>query len=67
MSKTLIIYCADSHYKFYNLYVDYAYDPEENGNLAVYKIDRIAGDDTLVALFRTWDYFIIEGEHGEPL
>lgn len=59
-SKTLIIYIGDSHYKYYDLYIEHVYEITTTKTLIVYKRDRHSGEETICSHFNTWDYFIIE-------
>ena len=58
-TKTLIVYIKDSHYKFYDLFNERVYTVED-GDIIVYRINEITGEESIVARFKTWDYFIIE-------
>lgn len=58
-SKTLIVYVLDSHYKFYGLYKERIFIVED-GMLSVFKIDDITGQESNIAQFKTWDYYLIE-------
>jgi len=58
-ARTLIVYVNDSHYKYYNLFVDHLYEISDS-NLIVYSRDSSSGEEKTIACFRTWDYFIID-------
>lgn len=60
-TKTLIIYSADSCYKYFDLFKFHLYVIDEStGHLIVYSRDECSGDESLVARFKKWDHFIIE-------
>lgn len=57
--KTLIVYIKESYYKFPELYAKHVYSLGDH-MLHVFEVSKIDGEETLVASFRNWDYFIIE-------
>lgn len=57
--KTLIVYVKDSYYKFEDLYHKHLY-VIDNGILYLYVRNEIDGSETVIASFRTWDYFLID-------
>jgi hypothetical protein len=59
-SKTLIIYIKDSHYKYYDLYSLHLFNVDGDGFLSVLARDPSTGEESSVACFRNWDYFIID-------
>ena len=60
VSKTLIVYCNESHYKYYDLFVEHLYEVTDAGHLIIYQHDTVTGDDAECAYFKKWDYFLIE-------
>ena len=58
--KTLTIYSKDSFYKYPGIFEDYTYLCNEKNMLMVYERDRITGDETTHAVFKEWDYYLIE-------
>lgn len=59
-SKTLIVYAAESHYKYYDLFIEHIYEVNAMGHLIIYKHDGVTGEDAECAYFKKWDYFLIE-------
>ena len=57
--KTLVVYIKDSYYKFEAIFDTHLYTLE-GSYLNVFQVSKIDGTETLVAVFRSWDYFIIE-------
>jgi hypothetical protein len=59
MSKTLIVYTKDSHYKYFDLFHEHIHEVCDS-DLLIYKRNTTTGEESLIAYFKTWDYFIIE-------
>lgn len=64
-SKTLIIYVNDSYYKYYELFQQHLYEINDKNVLTVYTRDHRTGDESVKAMFRTWEYFVIEEDSSE--
>ncbi len=62
MDTVLIVYIKDSFYKFHRLWSEHTYELADNQQLTIYSISRISGEAKEKAIFRNWDYFIIERE-----
>lgn len=60
ISRTLLIYTKDSCYKYFDLFADHLYVVDEDGDIIVYSRDVCTGDESLIARFRNWDYFLVE-------
>lgn len=64
-SKTLIIYVNDSYYKYYDLFQQHLYEISDKKVLTVYTRDQRTGEESVKAMFRTWEYLIIEEDSSE--
>ena len=62
MDTVLIVYVKDSFYKFHRLWNEHTYELAANQQLTIYSISRISGEAKEKAIFRTWDYIIIDRE-----
>lgn len=60
--KTLVVYYGDSFYKYENLFNDYIYELVESTLLKIYSLDPHSGQETLIACFNKWDYFLIQDD-----
>lgn len=60
ISKTLTVYHKDSYYRYHKLFDEKLYNVLEDGDLVIYERDPFTGNETLIARFRIWDYFLIE-------
>lgn len=63
--KTIIVYIKDSCYKYPNIYEEYFFSVTDFYHLEIYKRNKFTGDESLVATFRNWDYFVIEEDVDE--
>lgn len=60
MSKVLKVYSADTFYTYTGLYKKFFFRVCEDKVLSVFKVSPIDGAESLVAVFRNWDYFCID-------
>jgi len=60
ISRTLLIYTGDSCYKYFDIFSEHLYIVDECGDIIVYSRDMASGEESLIARFKKWDYFIIE-------
>lgn len=58
--KTLTIYIKDSIFKYHNIYRDYTHICGEDNILRVFKRNTINGEEDEHAIFREWDYYLLE-------
>lgn len=61
-SKRLIVYVANSYYRYPRLYEEHLYEINEQNVLTVYERNVHSGEETVCSVFRTWDYFVINTE-----
>ncbi len=59
--KTLIVYHTDSYEKYQELYRLFTFEIDEIGILRIFKISKVTGKDFLVACYKDWTYFRVEG------
>ena len=59
-TRSLVVYTPNAVNKFQNIYVEHLYEIDTDKNLSVYQRDEASGEEKLVAIFRTWEYFRIE-------
>lgn len=58
--KTLVVYHKDSYYKFDDLYKRHVFELGACSILKVFEVDKITGEDRMVACFKEWCYFLID-------
>lgn len=58
--KTLIVYCENSIFKYPYLAESHTYICTEEGLLIVSTRDLVTGNEKECAVFRTWNYYLIE-------
>jgi hypothetical protein len=58
--KTLIVYTKDSFYKYPDLFTLHCYEITEDKILKVSRRDLTTGEERENAVFKEWDYFVIE-------
>ncbi len=58
--KTLVVHYNGSYHKFEDLYEKYTFEIKEDRMLYIELMDRISGKDLTHAVFKKWDYFLIE-------
>lgn len=63
--KTVIVYVKDSVYKYPGLHEYYTYFIDGDQSLTVYERNIVSGEETECAIFRNWDYFLIETSSDE--
>ena len=63
--KTLVVYSKESFFRFPDLYKLYNYIYELDGALIVYTRCPSNGEEDEHAVFRNWDYYMIERDEDE--
>ena len=61
--KTLTLHYNGSYHKFESLYHKYEFEIKEDGMFYIYLRDDHEAKDQTYAVFKKWDYFLIEEEN----
>lgn len=58
--KTLILHYNGSYHKFEGLYEKYVFEIKGDSMCYIYLRDTASGEESTHAVFKKWDYFLIE-------
>ena len=58
--KQLIVYAADSYFKYQQVYERILYEVCGDQILRVHERDGITGEEREIAVFKNWDYLQVE-------